>query len=205
MKRAGARRSRRPMVSAVRAVLPLLILALVPRLAAATVYTVAASGGDFTVIQDALDTAVAGDTILVHEKLGPYFERLQFPRSGSAGGGFITLQAAPGETPILDGTGVSGDQSMILMDAKSWLKVVGFEIQNNLGVTDGSGIRILGAGSHLELRDNRIHDMRGQNAMGITVYATAPQPISDLVIDGNENYDCEPATSEALTLAGNAN
>src|SRR6185369_17962978 len=100
MKRAGARRSRRPMVSAVRAVLPLLILALVPRLAAATVYTVAASGGDFTVIQDALDTAVAGDTILVHEKLGPYFERLQFPRSGSAGN-FITLQAAPGERPIL--------------------------------------------------------------------------------------------------------
>ena len=191
------------MVSPMRAVALLPILTLLPRLAFATVYTVAASGGDFTVIQDALDAAVAGDTVLVHEKLGPYFERLQFPRSGSAGGGFITLTAAPGETPILDGTGVPGDQSMILIDSKSYLKVIGLEIQNNVGVTDGSGVRILGAGSHLEIRGNRIHDMRGQNAMGITVYATEPQPISDLVIDGNEIYDCEPATSEALTLNGN--
>ena len=33
--------------------------------------------------------------------------------------------------------------------------------------------------------------------------APTPAPISDLVIDGNEIYDCEPATSEALTLNGN--
>lgn len=184
---------------------PLLLLALLTLAspAAATVYTVAASGGDFTVVQDALDAAQAGDTVVVHEKPTPYFERLVFPRSGNAGSGFITLQAAPGEQPILDGTGVAGEQSMILIDTKSYLKVVGFEIQNNLGVTDGSGVRILGSGSHLEIRDNRIHDMRGQNAMGITVYATEPTAISDLVIDGNEIYDCEPATSEALTLNGN--
>jgi cysteine-rich repeat protein len=125
------------------------------------------------------------------------------PRSGSAGGGSITLRAAAGEQPGLDGTGVPGEQSMILIDSKSYLKVIGFEIQHNLGVTDGSGVRILGAGSHLEIRDNRIHDMRGQNAMGITVYATEPTAISDLLIDGNEIYDCEPATSEAMTLNGN--
>ncbi len=183
--------------------LPLVVLVALPRLALATVYTVAASGGDFTAIHDALDAAQAGDTVLVSAKPTPYFERLVFPRSGSAGSGFITLQAAPGEHPILDGTGVPGDQSMILIDGKSYLKVVGFEIRNDLGVTDGSGVRIVGAGSHLEIRDNRIHDIRGQNAMGITVYATEPAAISDLVIDGNEIYDCEPATSEALTLNGN--
>ncbi|MBP1690151.1 MAG: Por secretion system C-terminal sorting protein, partial [Deltaproteobacteria bacterium] len=185
------------------AVLFCFLLASAPRTAAATVYSVAASGGDFTVIQDALDVALAGDTIEVHEKLTPYFERLVFPRSGSAGGGYITLQAAAGEQPVLDGTGVPGEQSMILIESRSYLKVVGFEIQNNLGVTDGSGVRVLGSGSHLEIRDNRIHDMRGQNAMGITVYATEPTAISDLIIDGNEIYDCEPATSEALTLNGN--
>lgn len=183
--------------------LMLVAVVALPRPVGATVYTVAASGGDFTVIQDALDVAQAGDTVVVHEKAGPYFERLVFPRSGNAGSGFITLQAASGEQPILDGTGVPGEQSMILIDTKSYLKVVGFEIQNNLGVTDGSGVRILGSGAHLEIRDNRIHDMRGQNAMGITVYATEPTAISDLVIDGNEIYDCEPATSEALTLNGN--
>ncbi len=194
------------MVRRMPGVVPVLLaflLALIPASAIATVYTVAGSGGDFTVIQDALDVAVAGDTVRVHEKLTPYFERLVFPTSGSVGGGYITLEAAPGEQPVLDGTGVPGDQSMILIESKSYLKVIGFEIQNNLGVTDGSGIRILGAGSHLEVRANRIHDMRGQNAMGITVYATEPVAISDLVIDGNEVYDCEPATSEAIVLNGN--
>src|SRR4029077_12731893 len=56
---------------------------------------------------------------------------------------------------------------------------------------------------HGELRRNRIHDIRGRNAMGITVFATEPTAISDLVIDGNEVYDCDPAPSEALTLNGN--
>ncbi|MCC6766359.1 MAG: right-handed parallel beta-helix repeat-containing protein [Deltaproteobacteria bacterium] len=183
--------------------LPLVLALVCPHVAGAAIYTVAPSGGDFTVIQDALDAAQAGDTVVVHEKPTPYFERLVFPRSGNAVDGFITLTAAPDETPILDGTGVAGDQSMVLLDSRSYLKVVGFEIRNNPGVTDGSGVRILGSGSHLEIRDNRIHDMRGQNAMGITVYATEPTPISDLVIDGNEIWDCEPATSEALTLNGN--
>jgi len=185
------------------ALLSLLVLLGLPRTAVATVYSVAAAGGDFTVIQDALDVAVAGDTVRVHEKLTPYFERLVFPRSGNAGSGHITLEAAPGEQPVLDGTGVPGAQVMILIDTKSYLKVIGFEIQNNLGVTDGSGVRILGSGSHLEIRNNRIHDMRGQNAMGITVYATEVAALSDLVIDGNEVYDSEPATSEAIVLNGN--
>jgi cysteine-rich repeat protein/parallel beta-helix repeat protein len=39
--------------------------------------------------------------------------------------------------------------------------------------------------------------------MGITVYATEATAISDLVIDGNEIHDCDPATSEAVALNGN--
>jgi len=168
----------------------------------ATVYTVAASGGDFTSIQAALAVAVAGDTIDVKEKATPYFEKLAFPRSGNAAAGFIALQAAPGEHPVLDGSGVAGTD-MVLIDSRSYVKLVGLEIRNLLGVNDGSGVRILGAGSHIEIRDNRIHDIRGASAMGITVYGTATTPISELVIDGNQIYDCEPAPSEALTLNGN--
>ncbi len=83
------------------------------------------------------------------------------------------------------------------------MKVVGFEIRNDLGVSDGSGVRVLGSGSHIEIRDNHIHDVRGANAMGMTVYGTAASPISELVIDGNEIDPCEPAPSESLTLNGN--
>jgi Right handed beta helix region len=40
--------------------------------------------------------------------------------------------------------------------------------------------------------------------MGITVYRTNPDvPLSDIVIDDNTIYDCEPADSETLTLNGN--
>jgi cysteine-rich repeat protein len=92
---------------------------------------------------------------------------------------------------------------MILLEDRSYVRVEGFEIRNNLGVRDGSGIRILGAGDGIEIRDLVIHEMRGQNAMGITVYGTSPTPISGLIIDGNFIHDCEPAPSEALTLNGN--
>jgi len=183
--------------------LPCLLLAVAaPRPGRAAVLTVAPSGGDFATIQAALDAAVAGDTVRVHEGPSPYFEKVAFPRSGSAGVGFISLEAAPGERPVLDGTGVPGSD-MVRVEGRSWVRIQGFEIRNNLGVNDGSGVRILGAGSHVEVRDNEIHEIRGQHAMGITVYGTEPTPISDLVIDGNEIHDCDPATSEALTLNGN--
>ena len=171
--------------------------------ARATTYTVAASGGDFTTIQAALDVAVAGDTIQVRRKATPYGEKLVFPRSGNASSGFISLEAYPGEQPVLDGTGLpAGD--MVLIDTRSYVRVSGLEIRNDLNVHDASGIRVLGSGAHVELLGNDIHDIRGADAMGITVYGTDPAtPISDLVIDGNTIHDCDPAHSEALALNGN--
>ena len=174
---------------------------LVPGPGHAAVLVVAPTGGDFTAIQPALDAAQPGDVVRVRQAPTPYFEKLTFPRSGNPGAP-IRLEAWPGEQPVVDGTGVAGADLILIAD-RSWIEVVGFELRNNLGVNDGSGIRVLGAGSHIELRQNRIHDIRGKNAMGITVYATAPTPVGDLVIDGNEIFDCEPAPSEALTLNGN--
>ncbi len=186
----------------VRCLLATLLLLVAARSGRAATLVVAPSGGDHTTIQAALDVAVAGDTIQVREGGGPYFEKIVFPKSGNPGSGFISLEAYPGESPVIDGTGVAG-ANMVLIEDRSWVRIRGFEIRNNRNVNDGSGIRVLGSGSHIEIRDNRIHEIRGQHAMGITVYATRATPISDLVIDGNEIFDCEPATSEALTLNGN--
>ncbi len=156
----------------------------------------------FTTIQAALDAAGPGDTVEVCEAGGPYFEKITFPASGSLVGGFISLRACAGERPVLDGTAVAGSD-MVRIENRSFVRIEGFEIRNNLGVNDGSGVRVIGAGSHIEILDNQIHDMRGQHAMGITVYGTEPQPISDLLIDGNEIYDCEPFSSEALVVNAN--
>jgi cysteine-rich repeat protein len=174
--------------------LALLCLATAARAATLTV------PDDFATIQAALNAAQAGDTVQVRS--GTYGEKLVFPRSGNTVNGHITLTAFPGDAPVVDGTGVPGE-NLILIENRSYLKVIGFELRNNLGVSDGSGVRILGAGSHLEIRYNRIHDVRGSDAMGITVYGTAATPISDLIIDGNQIYDCDPFRSEALTLNGN--
>lgn len=103
----------------------------------------------------------------------PYLETLTFARTGNATDGFITLRAFPGHTPILDGTGVPGDH-MVLIASQSYVKLIGFEIRNHLQVNDGSGVRITGSGAHIEIRQNRIHDVRGVDAMGITVYGTSP-------------------------------
>ena len=166
--------------------------------AAALVITVP---DDVATIQAALDAAQAGDTVRVRDGV-PFSEKIAFPRSGNAVDGPITLEAFPGDQPIIDGTGVPGE-NLVLIDNRSWVRVIGFELRNNLNVNDGSGVRVLGAGSHIEIRDNVIHDVRGSHAMGITVYGTAATPISELIIDGNQIYDCEPFQSEALTLNGN--
>ena len=164
-------------------------------------YVVAPFGGDFTKIQPALDIAVAGDTITVRG--GTYNEKIRFASSGNASSGYVTLQAFEGEMPILSGLNVSGS-NMVLIEDRSYVKLIGFEIRDNLGVEDGSGVRITGSGSHIEIRGNRIHEIRGIDAMGITVYGTSTSaPIADLVIDGNEIFDSDPAQSEALKLNGN--
>ncbi|MFQ5512100.1 MAG: right-handed parallel beta-helix repeat-containing protein [Candidatus Krumholzibacteriia bacterium] len=156
----------------------------------------------YTTVQAALDVASAGDEI--HVDSGIYNEKVVFASSGDAMLGPIVLRADPGAAtpPVLDGTGVAG-ANMILIDTKSYVQVIGFEIVNNLGVNDGSGIRVLGSGTDIELRDNVIHEIRGKHAMGITVYGTDASPIKNLLIDNNEIFDCDPARSEALAVNGN--
>jgi len=178
-------------------------LACLPgRPARAASCTVPTSPGCAT-LQTAIDQASAGDTITVRERDGsntPYFEKLTITTSG------ISLVAEISHTPIIDGTGVAGAH-MISIDGSASpvndVLVRGFEIRNHLNVSDGSGVRIVGAGDNIQIIANEIHHITGDDAMGITVYATKATPISNLVIDGNTIRDCEPARSEALVLNGN--
>jgi hypothetical protein len=153
-------------------------------------------------IQAALDRAQPGVTVCVSG--GTYRERLTVKRSG-ASGAFVTLRPAPGEHVRLFGEGARGANGdhMIFLGGVAYVRVVGLEIRGAGRVDDASGVRIEGAGHHLEIRDNEIHEMRGESAMGITVYGTDGAGVHDLVIDRNVIHDCEPAHSEALVVNGN--
>ena len=149
-------------------------------------------------LQEACDRAKPGDTVRVQK--GVYSQALEFRTSGSKGGGFITLQAD--DKAVL--TGKNGRRDVIEIYDQSYIRVIGFEIRDHSSFKEASGIRIEGSGSHIEIRNNTIHEIRGKNAMGITVYGTAEdRPLSKIVIDGNTIHHCDPAKSEALTLNGN--
>ncbi|NBR86321.1 MAG: DUF1565 domain-containing protein [Proteobacteria bacterium] len=149
-------------------------------------------------IQRAASTVGPGTTVLVQP--GTYNEKITVNVSGTAAGGFITFFADGAVT--VSGAGITGSNLFYLLD-RQYVRLIGFELRDNLAVANGSGVRIEGSGDHLEIRNCRIHEIRGTDAMGITVYGTSVTPITNLIIDGNEIYDCEPAMSETLVLNGN--
>ena len=174
-----------------------------------TTFYVSPSGSDLSAgtspasawrhIQKAFDAATAGSTVIV--EAGRYNEKLQLHVSGNSSAGYITYQAS-GHV-IIDGTGRAG-ANLVNLSNHNYVNFIGFELINDLKVSDGSGIRIEGTGNHLIIQHNTIHHITGADAMGITIYGeSATNAISNLTIDSNEIYDCQPAHSETLTLNGN--
>ena len=152
-------------------------------------------------IQKAADSAPAGST--VHIRGGVYREKVLVRVSGSAEAGFITFRPFGGEAVAIDGTGVPGRNLLLLQD-RSYVRIVGMELRNNLKCDFAAAVWVQGRSDHLEVRNCRIHEIRGQDAMGIAVYGDdRSAPISHLVVVGNEIFDCDPAWSEAVTLNGN--
>lgn len=166
-------------------------------------------------IQKAASTVEAGSTVYVRG--GVYDEAVTVEVSGSAEAGYTRFASYPGETAVVDGSGLTvpeGDAALFLIVDRSYVIVQGFELRNyasaERGVTPG-GVHVRGASHHVEIRDNRIHDIAtnypgtpGGDAQGVVVYGTsATEPAHDIVVDGNELYDLKLGSSEALALNGN--
>ncbi|MEA3213102.1 MAG: hypothetical protein QOE70_6159 [Chthoniobacter sp.] len=163
-------------------------------------------------IQKAADTLSPGDRVLVRG--GIYTQPVTVNVSGSAAGGYVTFTNYPGETPIIDAAGVTpptDDTGLFLIADRSYIIIRGFELRNYRTTKpepNPIGIFVLGAAHHVELRNNNIHhienDLADGNALGIAIYGTsAAQPMTGVIVDGNEVHHLKTGNSEALVLNGN--
>lgn len=171
-------------------------------------------GTPWKTIQKAANSAQPGDIVCVRG--GTYNEAVTFGVSG-ASGAYITFQSYPGETAILDGTGITvpaADNGMIFVQDKAYLIIKGFEIRNYKTSTKNRvpiGIRLVGISHHIEIRDNVLHHIEhngtaknGTDAHGIAIHGTSgTTSLSNLIIDGNQLYSLKLGSSEALVLNGN--
>jgi hypothetical protein len=200
-----------------------LLLILAQPLAAqvGATYYVSTSGSDrnpgtfslpWATIQHAADTVKAGATVYIFG--GVYHESVNFPKSGTAAAP-ITFQNYPGETAVIDGTGVSccssNGMGLINIVNRSYITISGFEIRNYTTSNENetpTGVWITGSGTGIRILKNRVHHITTRaeengNAFGISVYGTSKTPITELVISGNEVYDLKTGESESVNVDGN--
>jgi len=157
----------------------------------------------------------AGAQLLVEgDASHPYHQLVTINRSGSPTAGFLTIEAAPGAHPVIDGTGqpiLGGENGLVTISNASWVRVKGLELQNYKSSTKETpvGIYVEGQGDHIEILNNKIHDIEtsltttSADALGIYVAGTAKPSINWLTIDGNELCNLILGFSESLSLSGN--
>ncbi len=161
-------------------------------------------------IQHAANSVSAGATVYI--EAGVYNESVSFPKFGTASNA-ITFESYPGQTAVIDGTGlsVSGTQGLINIVNQSYITVSGFEIRNyttgNSSLTP-AGIWVTGSGSGIQLLNNLVHNItttseKNGNAFGIAVYGTSSTPITNLTISGNQVYSLKTGQSESVNVDGN--
>ena len=150
-------------------------------------------------LQEAMNAATPGSTVLVEP--GVYNEKVTVNVSGNATDGFITFQAVGHVT--ITGRGLPAG-NIITIANKNYIQIIGFNVQDDVNVHDASGIRISGADDNIQILNNTVHHITGNLALGITAYGTDPTGgISNLVISGNQIYNCQPSLGETLSVAGN--
>ncbi|MBP1737390.1 MAG: Parallel beta-helix repeat protein [Oscillospiraceae bacterium] len=181
---------------------------------AASTYYVSPSGSDsnsgltvsapFKTIQKACDTVSPGDTIDIMG--GTYNQTFNITNSGSSSG-YITIKNYDNQRVVIDGSKMDA-ACLIYLNNAQYIKIEGLELCNATGDW-AAGIYVEGSGSHIQIVDNKIYHIDCDNpgeagSNPILIAGTdSVTPISDLVIDGNQVYDCTVGWCEGISLDGN--
>jgi hypothetical protein len=131
----------------------------------------------------------------------------------------VTVRAAAGAAPVLDGTGLKvpdGRSGMVEIHNSSDIAISGLTITGYRTKALSSvpiGIFVSGSGHSIRLSHNHVHHLGNDNgtlgsfdinAHGIAVYGTDPATsLSDVRVDGNELDHLVLGASETLVLNGN--
>jgi len=172
-------------------------------------YYVDATGNDaspgsaaapFASLQHALELVSSGEIVV---RAGTYREHLVIPPAPRGPDRVLALTGEPGALLTSVGAAPGLHPDLIYLEGVEYVRITGLTLIGSAPVDDASGIRIFGSGSNLAILNNEISGLRGQSAMGITVYGSDGAGITDLSIEDNFIHDCEPAPSEALVVNGN--
>lgn len=185
-------------------------------------YYVSTSGSDansgtqsapWLTIQHAANTVGPGSTVYVEG--GVYTELVTYNVCGSASGGLIRFQSYPGQTAIIDGTGVtipystdSAARGLVQITNCSYVTLEGFVIRNitpNTSSVFPAAISINGSSSYVQIRGNTIYNVNNgtYGAHGIGVYGNSSSGANtNMIIDGNQLYDLVLGYSESVHIDG---
>jgi hypothetical protein len=170
-------------------------------------YYVAKSGSDsnpgteaqpWLTIQKAASTLVAGDTVYVRQ--GTYKERVVPAHSGDPDN-WITYRISPGETVIIDGTGISTENSALFyINHISYIEVDGFHIVHSTSFA----VDVRGESHYINLKNLVIDDAQSSGIHLAYGKTFVPDKISNINIDRcdisntNKNGDQEAISLVAV-------
>lgn len=164
-------------------------------------------------IQKAADSVAFGSTVYI--RAGTYYERINIKVSGASAQEPVIFRNYQNDRVIIDGSrsDASAQEDIIHIADQSFVRLIGLEIANNINNDPDyfvAGIGIWGKGEGIEIRNCKVYDIRytgpaGKGgAHGIAVYGRdGAEPVTGLVIDGNEIWDIKCGYSEAVALNGN--
>jgi len=141
-------------------------------------------------IQFSIEQLSTGDTLLV--KAGVYNELIEIISRPD----HLTLKAFPGDTPVIDGTGLITSTGIVTIRNTQYLTIEGFEIAHTTAHTGGYGLYAYRSIDNLTLKNLTIHDINKGGLLLNGCYthngnATTPLngSVTNVIIDSCEIYD----------------
>lgn len=155
----------------------------------------------YKTINEALDNIKSGQTLYLMS--GTYKENVYVSVSGSENAP-ITIKSYPEAKAVIEGDKSSESIGIEIEAGVSNLIIEDLEIRNfaNGIYYEDSTKKV---GKNITIKNNKIHDIgrTKEDVFAIVFYAHNLTPTTNIIIKGNEVYNCQTYTSETITVNGN--